>query len=112
MVPADAAQSSSTQVVWRFTDLEPTRDVGATYVRASAWRAYAEAEKLVPYVVLDQNGSISQQYKVTSLPTIILVDPDGAIHGVYEGYYSGLRDEIESDIRQVLKKSLAADGPA
>ncbi|HZO27297.1 MAG TPA: IMS domain-containing protein [Chloroflexota bacterium] len=43
--PSDAAQSSSTQIVWRFSEFEPTRDVGATYVRASAWRPYAEAER-------------------------------------------------------------------
>jgi len=42
--PADAALASPTQIVWKFADLEPTRDVGATYVRASAWRAYAEAD--------------------------------------------------------------------
>jgi hypothetical protein len=45
--PADAAESSSTQVVWRFRDLEPTRDVGSTYVRASAWRAFAEADRAI-----------------------------------------------------------------
>jgi hypothetical protein len=45
--PADAARSSATQVVWRFTDIEPTRDVGATYVRASAWRAFAEADRAI-----------------------------------------------------------------
>lgn len=45
--PAAAYESSSTQVVWRFTDLEPTRDVGATYVRASAWRTFAEADQAI-----------------------------------------------------------------
>jgi hypothetical protein len=45
--PSDAAQASSTQIVWRFSDLEPTRDVGATYVRSSAWRAYAEADRAI-----------------------------------------------------------------
>lgn len=45
--PSDAAESSPTQIVWRFTDLEPTRDVGATYVRSSAWRAYSEADRAI-----------------------------------------------------------------
>lgn len=45
--PGDAAQSSATQIVWRFSDLEPTRDVGATYVRASAWRAFAESDSAI-----------------------------------------------------------------
>jgi hypothetical protein len=45
--PGDAAQASSTQIVWRLSDLEPTRDVGATYVRASAWRAFAETDSAI-----------------------------------------------------------------
>jgi hypothetical protein len=45
--PADAASASPTEIVWRFTDLEPTRDVGATYVRAAAWQAFAEADQAI-----------------------------------------------------------------
>ena len=41
---ADAVEVSPTQLVWRFRDLEPTRDVGSTYVRSSAWRAYTNAD--------------------------------------------------------------------
>jgi hypothetical protein len=45
--PADAVSASPTQIVWRFADLEPTRDVGATYVRAAAWREFAEADQAI-----------------------------------------------------------------
>ncbi|MCC7371078.1 MAG: DUF4101 domain-containing protein [Chloroflexi bacterium] len=45
--PADAAEASSTRVVWRFRDIEPARDAGATYVRSSAWRTYVEAEQAI-----------------------------------------------------------------
>ncbi|MGE3912116.1 MAG: hypothetical protein AB7K36_22340, partial [Chloroflexota bacterium] len=41
----DAAEATASRIVWRFADLEPTRDVGATYVRSSAWQPFVEAER-------------------------------------------------------------------
>jgi hypothetical protein len=45
--PADAADASSSQVTWRFREFEPTRDVGATYVRRAAWQAFGEADRAI-----------------------------------------------------------------
>jgi hypothetical protein len=44
---ADAVERSTTRLSWRFRDFEPTRDVGTTYVRSSAWRAFSEADRAV-----------------------------------------------------------------
>lgn len=45
--PDEADVASPTRVVWRLREVDPIQDVGATYVRASAWRELADAERAI-----------------------------------------------------------------
>jgi hypothetical protein len=45
--PEAAADSTPTRMVWHLTDVEPTGDVGATYVRSAAWQRFTQADAAI-----------------------------------------------------------------
>ena len=51
-------------------------------------------------VLLDSSNQVSKQYKVIAMPTTVLVDRDGKVRYLHQGYKSG--DEIK--YQQMVKK--------
>ena len=53
-------------------------------------------------VALDPNGKISKRLNAKLLPTTILVDMDGVIRWMHQGYLPGDELEIESSIQALI----------
>jgi thiol-disulfide isomerase/thioredoxin len=51
-------------------------------------------------ILLDNTNKVSKQYKVIAMPTTVVVDRDGNIRYLHEGYKSG----DEKKYRQMIKK--------
>ena len=69
---------------------------------AATVRDFTSGKAMVSHVVLDRDGGVSELYKVDGLPTIMLIDGEGVIQAVYEGYSRDLRDEMHRDIETLL----------
>jgi peroxiredoxin len=54
------------------------------------------------YPVLRAMG-LPEKYKVSGFPTLIIIDPKGAIHDVHIGYSPTLRQEVRESVRGLLK---------
>jgi peroxiredoxin len=65
-------------------------------------RLVADKMKLT-YPVLRAEG-VSERYKVQGFPTLVVIDPKGAVHDVHVGYSATLRDEVAKVIRELLAK--------
>jgi len=51
-------------------------------------------------ILLDDTNKVSKQYKVIAMPTTVVVDRDGNIRFLHQGYQSG----DEAKYRQMVKK--------
>jgi peroxiredoxin len=50
----------------------------------------------------DDGHRVSGQYKVESMPSTYIVDKDGVIRFVHQGYHDGEEAEIEREVRSLL----------
>lgn len=116
--PADAAEANATTVIWRFKAFEPTRDAGATYVRSSVWRAYADADRAI---LTGGSGSASALRDATVAALAIVGGPaacawDTALicvsgrHGTPRGLVDRLADTARERARRAMQ--LAPDDPS
>jgi len=69
-----------------YADYKDQLEVVAIYVKESKKNVAELVEKYkLPYtVLLDSNGDVASEYKLLGVPTIIIVDKDGAIR--YKGH--------------------------
>ena len=68
-------------------------------------RDFMKRLKLDFSVVLDQNDAIASRYGVRTIPTLIIIDPQGRIHSVVQGLMSPNKDTF---VEAIKKKILAA----
>jgi hypothetical protein len=112
--PSVAAESAPTRLVWRFRDVEPTGDVGTTYVRAEAWKRYADAAALA-----SEPGASAAQFRDAAAGALAILSganpcagPSGdtCIGGPYQ-VPRGLVDQLADPARQraVQARNLAPD---
>ena len=101
--PAVAAESSPTRIVWHFRDFEPTGDVGAAYVRAEAWKRFADADAAVEATASPSAGQLREA--VDAALAILsgaiacgLPAGDTCIDGPY-GVPRGLVDRLSGSLR-------------
>jgi len=59
----------------------------------------------------DRNGSIAQKYRITGIPHLFLIGPDGKIAAEHTGYGEGSVEEIVDDVNAVFRAQ-AASAPA
>ena len=68
-------------------------------------RPYVKAKNISFPVLLDQRMIVSHQYGIVSLPTTILIDPQGVIIGVLQGAENWSDPETLLYFENLLKKS-------
>jgi thiol-disulfide isomerase/thioredoxin len=70
-----------------------------------ARRATDLAQKLgLPFpVLLDTDKKVSRMYDLGTMPTSVLIDRDGKVRYLHNGYFSGYEDLYEKQIRELLK---------
>lgn len=55
-------------------------------------------------VIYDQNGVLASRFKVSDMPTSILIDRKGKVRYVHKGFYRDKEDEYTSHVEQLLKE--------
>lgn len=86
------------------------REIGFELISVSMDRDIGDAreiaEKLeIAYPVLfDVGREVSQLYDVSSVPVIVLIDRDGVVREVIEGYRRGTEDEYLERVRALLRE--------
>ena len=68
-------------------------------------RPYVTAKKITFPIALDQRMVVSRQYGIVSLPTTILIDPQGIIIGVLQGAENWSDPETLLYFANLLKKN-------
>ena len=68
-------------------------------------RPYVSAKKITFPMLLDQRMVVSRQYGIVSLPTTILIDPQGIIIGVLQGAENWSDPETLLYFANLLKKN-------
>lgn len=56
-------------------------------------------------IALDSTNSVSQQYKVSAMPTSYLVSPEGNIVKVFHGFKKGYAEKYDSIFQEIVKGS-------
>ena len=54
-------------------------------------------------VLLDTDKAVSRQYDLSTMPSTVLIDRDGKVRQVHQGYLSGYEDVYDKQIRELLK---------
>lgn len=55
-------------------------------------------------VLHDPSGSVGELYEVDSMPRIVLIDRDGVVREVFEGYRRGREEEYLERVRALLRE--------
>ena len=55
-------------------------------------------------ILFDSENGVSRQYKVRAMPTTILVDRDGNMRYLHEGYKPGYEVSYEEQVRKLLRE--------
>jgi len=53
-------------------------------------------------VLLDQAKAVSKLYDLSAMPTTVVIDRDGRVRQVFQGYRSGVEAEYDSQIRSLV----------
>ena len=73
--------------------------------RLSLARNFALRYNLTFPVLPDMRGKVSKAYRVSSFPTIFVVDKDGFIRKRLEGYYAGVMEELQQVVEHLKHES-------
>ncbi len=65
-------------------------------------RKFAEENKVTYTIVLDDKD-VDDVYRVHTIPTTMLLDKEGNIALTHRGYAPGMFDQLEKDIRELIK---------
>jgi peroxiredoxin len=84
------------------------KDLGFTLLGINLDEKSAQAEKLLKEIpvnfpiLLDPKSEISRLYKVSAMPTTILVDRDGNMRFLHKGYMPGYEEDYEKQIKTLV----------
>ncbi len=56
-------------------------------------------------ILIDENGEVIQRYRLMSIPSTVIISPEGHIVKVHKGYRPGDENVLEREIKELLKKS-------
>ncbi len=73
-----------------------------------AIRKYLQSVKLNPKVALEREGKVSRDYGARSIPSIILIAPDGIIRKVFRGVSAQFEDELRAALSEIVKEAAPA----
>ena len=54
-------------------------------------------------VLLDSEKTVSKLYDVSTMPSTVLIDRDGKVRHVHRGYQTGVEENYDRQIREMLK---------
>ncbi len=55
-------------------------------------------------VLYDPKGDVSSQYGVQAMPSTVIIDKDGNVRFLHEGYKSGYEDDYRKQIKSLLRE--------
>ena len=55
-------------------------------------------------VLFDPEGKVSNQYGVQAMPSTVIIDKDGNVRFLHEGYKSGYEDDYRVQIKKLLRE--------
>ena len=55
-------------------------------------------------VLYDPKGDVSVQYGVQAMPSTVIIDKDGNVRFLHEGYKSGYEDDYRKQIKSLLRE--------
>jgi thiol-disulfide isomerase/thioredoxin len=55
-------------------------------------------------ILLDDNNKVSKQYKVIAMPTTVVVDRDGNMRFLHQGYKSGDEDKYRQMVKKLVRE--------
>lgn len=65
---------------------------------------YLRSNKLQIPVGIDTDNKLSNQFGVSSYPTIYITDSSGIIQQIYTGYFKGISSSIDNDIKIIIQQ--------
>lgn len=66
-------------------------------------QGYFKAEKLTVPILLDPENKAGNDYKVSGIPTTVIIGKDGVVKKVYVGFAPGVENEIRAQVEAALK---------
>ncbi len=55
-------------------------------------------------VLYDPKGEVSSQYGVQAMPSTVIIDKDGNVRHLHEGYKSGYEDDYRKQIKALMRE--------
>ena len=55
-------------------------------------------------ILLDNKNMVSKMYKVSAMPTTVIIDRDGNLRYLHQGYKPGYERDYEKQIRQLIRE--------
>lgn len=55
-------------------------------------------------ILYDSTSSVSELYQVQAMPTSLLIDRDGNLRHIYQGYKPGYEDKYRNDIKALIRE--------
>ena len=65
----------------------------------------AERLKVTFPVLFDERKEVSKMYDVRAMPVTVLIDRDGRVRSVHQGYQSGREQEYLNEVRALLRET-------
>jgi peroxiredoxin len=65
-------------------------------------RPFVTSHGLTLPVVIDEDGSLAKRYRVASVPSTIVIAPDGRVVRFHSGYVPGDEQALEAAVREAL----------
>ena len=70
---------------------------------AEAVRAFINAKRYEHSILLDPERKVAAAFRVTSLPTVVLIDENRKLHSVHVGNTTEVRAQLQSDVARILE---------
>ncbi len=89
---------------------EQFKDRGVTFIsidsgrRAKAAEGFVDTQKVVHTVLNDATGSVFDSYRVTGIPTTVIIDAQGRVMFRHVGYSPGDEERLAREIESLLPK--------
>lgn len=65
----------------------------------------AERLKVTFPVLFDERKEVSKMYDVRAMPVTVMIDRDGRVRSVHQGYQSGREQEYLNEVRALLRET-------
>ena len=86
------------------------KDLGFTILGVNLDENQQDAAKVLDQIpvtfpiLFDPKSEISRLYKVSAMPTTVLIDRDGNFRALHKGYLPGFVDKYEEAVKELIKE--------